>query len=215
MKTFFFNTLNFLMMKTLKVKSILFSLLAIMTSCEQDTLTTTSDLDAITQLEKEQAQAEYDLIASYGEQTLAAYQAFVAGETLSYFSPLGVTETVEFDWSNYTAIMEHTKIMTAIEKSGMMDIYKQTLPVGTHLTRTDVEQVTPELVQFIDNPDAITTTGIESRCDTYYGPWNRCSSCATYPFMQGDTFIFVQRRDWCRTVSTCNSCYVQKVRAGC
>lgn len=202
-------------MKTLKVKSVLFSLLAIMavavfmTSCEQDTVLTPA-IEEATQAEKEEAQAQYDLIASYGAETLAAYEAHLAGEELSYFSPIGVKESTEFDWANYSSIMEHSKIVTAALKSGKMDVYNQNVSQGTYLTKADVQELTPELMPLIDNPVALPV--VEDRCGFETG-WYDCGPCKTY---WASIWRFSKLKEQCNHVSPCNApCYTKKRKVNC
>ncbi len=214
-------------MKTTRLKSVLYSLLAIMalaafmTSCEQQELVTTEIETPIelTQEERERAIAEADLIMSYGEEVVEAYNAYMSGEILGYYSPLGVTETVDFDWSKYAEIMEHTKIMKVLAKSGTIDLYTGSLPVGTYVTMQQMEEITPELVQYIDNPDEITVA--LRGCDTIVStdPWYSCSGC--WPKVMcvgccgGGCITIAVVRNWCRQVVTECYCYTEKRTGGC
>lgn len=214
-------------MKTMTVKSILSSLLAIvaiamfMTSCEQQELVTT-EIDTtleLTQQEREQAMAEADLIMSYGEEVVEAYNAYMDGEILGYYSPLGITETVDFDWSKYAEIMEHTKIMKVLERSGTIDLYTNSLPLGTYVNMQQMEEITPELVQFIDNPDEIEVA--LRGCDTVVsaGAWYGCSNCwpqvVCVGCCGGGCITFAIMGNICRYVVTECYCYTEKRTVGC
>ncbi len=198
----------------------LFAMLICFTACQKEAVEPTTviiDGQEVSQSELDAVKAENARIMSYGDATYEAYQDFNNGGTIGYYSPLGVLESVDFEWDEYEAVMEHSKIMQVLEDNGMIDLYTDIYPTGTYLKRSQVESLTPEILPLIDQA---TANKAASGCEVLYvGPWNPCGSCQLvgqcWGCEGGGTLTFYYQREYCRHISTSCSCYTQKKRSGC
>ena len=212
-------------MKLLSKIFILFTVLALVSCEDQGTILQEKGVSPeiisetpMTETEKQEVLQAFETFKSYGEETMNAYQALNDGETLGFYSPLGVTEPVDFEWSEYKTVKEHTEIMRILEKTGDIELFAKKYPVGTYLARKHVEYLRPELLTYIDNPEALGEVKSDGCPVVAYGDWYRCGNCQrTYCWgcCGGGCLLIVSYADWCRHVSTTCSCYNERKRSHC
>ena len=108
--------------------------------------------------------------------------------------------------------------MKVREKSGTIDLYTNSLPAGTYVNIQHVEEITPELVQFIDNPDdVVALRGCNTVVST--GSWYGCSNCwhqvVCVGCCGGSCITFAIMGNICRYVVTECYCCTEKRTVGC